>query len=127
MLEQKQKIAIVDDDVELTSELKNILSDCGYQVTIYNSLRFVNEFIDDKPDVLLIDIWFDGLADGLNQAKAINYQKKLSGIPIILMSSDPKLEKYAELVNADRHINKPLDPEELLAILAELLPKQPGL
>jgi DNA-binding NtrC family response regulator len=117
----KPKVAIIDDDQELTDELKNILADSGYEISVYNSPQFVNEFIKNKPDVLLVDVWFNGTADGLNEVRAVNFQEKLKPVPIILMSSDPKIAKYAEKVQADTYLSKPLDPEKLLTTLEQVL------
>lgn len=118
---RQKKITIVDDDDELTNELKSILSDSGYDVTVYNSPQFVNEFIRNKPDLLLVDVWFNGIADGLNEVRAVNFQEKLKPVPIILISSDPKVANYAQKVQADTYLSKPLDPELLLITMEKVL------
>lgn len=118
---QKTKVAIIDDDVELTDELSHILTDVGYQVEVFDSPRFINHFIAHRPDVMLIDVWFDGVAEGLNETKAINYQKKLNHTPVILMSSDTKIAEYAKTVGATKYMLKPIDPEELLTTLRSVL------
>lgn len=118
----KPKIVIMDDDAELTIELKNILSFFDYEVVIYDSPQFVHKLIKQKPDVLLVDVWFNGLADGLNEVRAVSLQEKLSKTSVILMSSDPKVADYAKAVKATTYLTKPLDPEVLIKTLEAVLP-----
>lgn len=121
MSEHKNKIVIVDDDASLAAEFEKILLSIGYEVQVYNSPQFINRFTDDPPDLVLMDVWFNGTSKGLTEVKAIRLQHHLDKVPVILMSSDPRVAEYARKVHADGYLSKPLDPELLIVTLNEVL------
>lgn len=120
MSSRKGKVVIIDDDEDLTTELNSILTDANYEVEVCHSPQFVNQLVKKKPDVVLIDVWFEGTADGLNQTKALHLHQQLADVPIVLISSDPKLPDYASNLRVTAYLEKPLDPEKLLNTLDDI-------
>jgi PAS domain S-box-containing protein len=84
-------IMIVDDDVIIAEELKEILTTDGYDVvkTLYSAeeaLEFAGEL---RPDLILMDIGFSEGMDGITAARKI---KKTLGIPVMFFTGHSGIE-----------------------------------
>jgi len=67
----QERILIVDDEINILSSLKEILTDEGYVVSIADDgLDALDKIQTDPPDVLLLDIWLPGM-DGIEVLKTV--------------------------------------------------------
>jgi len=84
-------IMIVDDDVIIAEELKEILTIDGYDVvkTLYSAEEAIECAGELRPDLILMDIGFSEGMDGITAARKI---KKTLGIPVMFFTGHSGIE-----------------------------------
>ncbi|PSL07340.1 LytR/AlgR family response regulator transcription factor [Cecembia rubra] len=110
------KILIVEDELVIAEDLKDVLEDLGYEVCgIAISAREALAMIEEKlPDIALLDIQIKGGKDGIDLAAEINEQYHL---PFIMLTSHADLQTInrAKEVNPYGYLVKPFNEKEILA------------
>lgn len=114
------KLLIVEDDIKIKEELKNFLSNNGYEVFSVDSFEdTLNEIIKVKVDLILLDINLPN-QNGMYLCKEL--RKKIK-TPIIIVTS--KNNEMDELLcmnyGADDYITKPYNPQILLVHIEAVL------
>ena len=107
-------ILIVDDDIDILEALKIYLSKDEYRLlTARNGQDAVDIVRAENVDLVLMDIMMP-IMDGI---KATNKIRKLTNIPIILLTAKSEdQDKINGLdIGADDYITKPFNPSEVLA------------
>ena len=67
----RERILVVDDETNIASSLKEILSDEGYAVSVTeDGLNALDMIQSDPPDLLLLDVWLPGM-DGIEVLKTV--------------------------------------------------------
>jgi DNA-binding response OmpR family regulator len=109
----------VEDDKHIVGALTIRLEAAGYEVlTATNGFDGVKQAIAGKPDLVLMDIWMPvGL--GFSVAQRLE-QLGLGDIPIIFITASKVegLRKAASGLGAVGFLEKPYDPQELLATIS---------
>ena len=108
------KILYVEDDKELNTVTTSYLKNNNFEVTsVYNGLDALNEFEEQKFDLVLSDIMMP-LCDGFELVKLIREKDKT--IPIIFMSAreDKMSKQLGYKIGVDDYITKPYDLDELV-------------
>jgi len=116
-----KKIMIVDDSAFSRNIHKQILESAGYQVTeAASGADAVELYKKEKPDAVTMDLLMPDM-DGMDAAKEI--LKADSNAKIIICSTDKQKfrKKEAKEIGAKGFVAKPVDPEELLDLLQEIL------
>lgn len=112
----KLKILIVEDELVIAEDLKEILEELGYEVCgIAISSREALALIDEKsPDLALLDIQIKGGKDGIVLAAEINENYHL---PFIMLTSHADIHTInrAKEVNPYGYLVKPFNEKEILA------------
>ena len=108
-----KKIMIVEDDVSISSELKELLDNSGYNGVILKDFENSYEEIKrENPDLILLDINIPKL----NGEMLLQRIRKESNVPIIMVTS--KNTETDEVLSmsygADDYITKPYNPTILL-------------
>ena len=118
-----KKIVIIDDDPEICDAMSEILSQYGYAVfTALDTHKGHQLFVDTQPDLLILDIMMETMDEGLNFATEVRKNDGVFGVPILIVSARPPVEKgYGraldedlDWIHADVFMEKPIEPEELL-------------
>ena len=107
-------ILIVDDEQAIIDVLMYNLKKEGYNIIEANDgITAVNKALDEKPDLMLLDIMLPKL-DGLSVCKRV---KNSLNIPIIMLTAkDSEIDKILGLeLGADDYITKPFSVRELVA------------
>ena len=107
-------ILIVDDEQPIIDVLVYNLKKEGYRTIEANDgITAVNMALDEKPDLMLLDIMLPRL-DGLSVCKRV---KNSINIPIIMLTAkDNEIDKILGLeLGADDYITKPFSVRELVA------------
>ena len=107
------KILIIEDDFELSNELKILLDNNGYQgIILQDSQNALENIIKINPDLILLDIKLPYL----NGQQLLKQIRKNSNVPIIMVTSkDSEInEILAMSYGADDYITKPYNPTILL-------------
>jgi len=121
------KIMVVDDDPDFVEIMRTILIAHGYQViTAANGEQALAQMREDKPDLVLLDVMMSYVLDGLDVSQDMANDPELKRIPIIMVSSLTSTQ-HAEMfptdmyIPVDHWITKPVQAEELLTKIADLL------
>ena len=83
------KIRIIDDDVEQSALLSELLTRAGHVVSTYDRIDGAMESLEaDKPDLLVLDVMFpENASGGLELAMKIRQNSTIRQLPIILLTN----------------------------------------
>lgn len=110
----REKILIVDDEVEILELIESYLIEEQYQVlTAKNAQKTLESIQTEAPDLILLDIMLPDI-DGIELCLEI---RKISNAPILFIScKSQEMDKVLALsVGGDDYITKPFLPNELVA------------
>ena len=108
-----RRVLIIEDDLSICHELKELLDNAGYEGIILNSFEnSYEEFLNMKPDLVLLDINIPKINGELLLQKI----RKESNVPIIMVTSknSESDEVLSMSYGADDYITKPYNPTILL-------------
>lgn len=114
------KILIADDNKRVRELLKRLLLSSLHQVEFIESTNgeeAVNNFLKEKPDLVLMDIVMDRL-DGLKATRKIISLEKTAKIIIVSQLQEEEYKQEAVEAGAIEFINK-----ENLSVLTEIINK----
>ena len=119
---EKIRIVIVDDSPFSIAILRGILEDKGYEVVgEAGTLEEVKEVIKDKrPALVTMDMTLPG-TDGFECTRAVHEIDP--NIKVIVVSSmmDDEIVNEAKENNVSAYIQKPVDPDELIAAINRVM------
>jgi two-component system alkaline phosphatase synthesis response regulator PhoP len=131
MSEKKEKIMVIDDDVQLVETVKTLLESVGYQVSYaYQSEKGMELARETKPDLILLDVMFAGPPgpDGIELSRRFHQDPDLKGIPIIILTGVRKVLDFHFEIGPDEtwmpvkaFLEKPIKPDNLLAEIEKVL------
>lgn len=117
---EKQKILIVDDDLNIAELISLYLTKECYETTIVqDGIAALESFKNNDYNLILLDLMLPGI-DGYEVCREI---RKTSNIPIIMLSAKGEIfDKVLGLeLGADDYIIKPFDSKELVARVKAVL------
>jgi DNA-binding response OmpR family regulator len=110
----REKILLVDDEVEITDLIKKYLLKEDFTVNVArNAHEALEEIHNENPDLIILDIMLPDI-DGIELCLEI---RKLSNAPVLFLScKSEEIDKVMALsVGGDDYISKPFLPGELIA------------
>lgn len=110
----KNRVLIVEDDVDILRLLTRELEDAGFEVAAYDSgMRGLSAVRESNPDLVILDL---GLPDMSGQEIARRL-RHTGNIPIIILTAADEVGTKVEMLNAgaDDYLAKPFHVEELVA------------
>lgn len=116
----KQKILIVDDDVNIAELISLYLTkECFDTLIVNDGEAAIKQFELYKPNLVLLDLMLPGI-DGYEVCREI---RKASTVPVIMLSAKGEIfDKVLGLeLGADDYIIKPFDSKELVARVRAVL------
>lgn len=104
------KILVFDDDEDILSVTRIVLSKKGYEVETRNILNenIVDQVLSVNPDLIMMDLRMP-IIGGEEATTKLKANEKTKNIPIIIFSANTYVERIAEKVKADGYIFKPFD------------------
>ncbi len=114
------KIMIVEDDESISSELKELLQNSGYEAVVLQDFNnSLNEILRVAPDLLLLDINIPYM----NGELLLQSLRKSSNTPVIMVTSKNSETDEALSISygADDYITKPYNPNILLLRIGAVL------
>lgn len=112
-----KKIIIIEDEEVLLNLLERRLTQEGYDVDIAkNGQEGLVKIKKNQPDLILLDIVMP-IMGGFEVMEALNKDKKLKDIPIIIVSNSGQpveLERAKKLGVKDWLIKTDFDPQEVI-------------
>ena len=84
----KQRILIVDDDVDVVEAVSSFLEANGYQVlTARDGREGLSQAKLERPDLIIMDIMMNERTEGFFTVQAIRHTAGLESVPIFVLSS----------------------------------------
>ena len=124
-------VMVVDDDFDSLEIIRQILVAGGYRVEVFSDpMDALERMREVKPDLVVTDLMMKTIDSGLSFSRLLNYDPRWQGIPIVLVTSAVKkrgliiqvrAENALEKMGIDAYFDKPVNPQALLAKVAELL------
>jgi len=121
-MEQKH-IVLVDDETAFRGMLRKMLEAAGYRVS--EARNALGVFQLGAYDLMLLDIKLPGV-DGHKILSSLKEDKSCAPILVISGMSDPDHRTQALAEGADGYLTKPVNMEQLLSKVAELLARAPA-
>lgn len=128
-MEQK-KVLIIDDDNDFVEATKVVL-EVKYQVIVaYNVEEGRQKLKEEKPDLIILDMIMGRKGEGFIFSREMRKNPEFSHIPILMLTGmreqtgffpiqdDPRHPKFLPV---DEFIEKPIEPQDLLKKVEELL------
>jgi len=119
----KKKILIVDDNSANLYLMQSLLEGEGFDVrSAENGQAALDIAHTDPPDMIVSDILMP-VMDGYTLCRQCKEDEQLRQIPFMFYTAtytEPKDEKFALSLGADRFVLKPQEPETLIRMLKEI-------
>ena len=115
-----KKILIIEDDESVRGELKELLSNAGYDALILDDYtNMLEDILNIHPDLILLDINIPYM----NGEVLLKNLRKVSNIPVIMVTSkNTEVDEVLSMsYGADDYITKPYNPTILLLRIGAVL------
>ena len=115
-----KKILIIEDDESVRSELKELLSNAGYEaLALEDYTNMLEDILMIRPDLVLLDINIPYM----NGEVLLKTFRKESDIPVIMVTSkNTEIDEVLSMsYGADDYITKPYNPTILLLRIGAVL------
>jgi len=125
-------ILIIDDDRDLVSSIRIVLESKDYNVrAAYNGKEGYAKIEENPPDLIVLDVMMATDTEGFDLAFKLKNSPKYEGIPIVMITAFPKKmaeegpDKFQHILGeswpVSHFLEKPIDPEELLFTIEDIL------
>lgn len=119
------KILIVEDEAINALAIRFMLSKAGFSIsgTVASGKEAIENVMNNKPDLILMDIRIAGDIDGIETASLI---KEKIDIPVIFMTAyaDTSVEKKARELNPLAFLKKPIDVVDIQNVISSVNGKE---
>ncbi len=119
----KPLIVYVDDDLELVRLVSDLLEEEGCRVvTATDGEAGLEAILTEKPDLVILDVMMPGLT-GWEIVKYLRSRGGFDTVPVLMLTGigERMNAMTAPLYGATDHLDKPFDPDELVARVQVLL------
>jgi CheY-like chemotaxis protein len=119
-------IMVVEDFEDNRFMMRRLLEMSGYHVLeAVNGQEAVEIARRERPHLILMDLSLP-LLDGLAATRRIRQESSLRDVPIVAVSAHDTADFHADALAAgcNDYVTKPIDFDQLEALLKKLLPKQ---
>lgn len=120
---QNNTVLVIDDDPDVHDLMRRSLAKEGFDVvTASNGEDGLRRARELRPAAITLDVFMPGM-DGWSVLDVMKADPALAGIPVILVTiSDDR--RRACLLGAAEFLQKPVEPERMVAALQRLMPDQ---
>lgn len=120
-MESKPRILIVDDEVAITSNLTPFLQRAGFEVAVaYDGQEALRQVAGFSPDLVILDVIMPKL-DGREVLRRLRREGNWTPVVLLTQVGDSAERAMALQEGADDYLNKPFDPNELVARMRAVL------
>jgi two-component system alkaline phosphatase synthesis response regulator PhoP len=125
-------ILVIDDDRDLVASMKIILESRGFQVrTAYDGKEGYHRILEKIPDLIVLDVMMSTDTEGFDLASRLKGDPRFARVPIVMTTGFPQKmaeqgpEKFQHILGMEWPVShlleKPVDPDELLAAVESFL------
>lgn len=117
----KKKVIVCDDDEGILDMMSVVLESEELDVvTESNSLNLQHLIAEQRPDLLMLDLWMPVLSGDLI-LRQLREQEMTRTLPVIVISASSDGEKIAMDNGANYFLAKPFDLDELSRWISQLI------
>jgi CheY-like chemotaxis protein len=123
--EASPTVLVVEDFEDNRFMMRRLLEMSGYRVVeAVNGEQAVEAAVEERPDLILMDLSLPKL-DGLAATRRIRQHEGLARTPIVAVSAHDTTDFHADALAAgcNEYVTKPIDFDQLEALLEKLLGK----
>jgi CheY-like chemotaxis protein len=126
------KILIVDDDADFASAIQAILENANYTViTASDRTEGMEKIRTNKPDLVILDVMMNAWQDGFEMSRELRSDPAFQKMPILMLTGAKNKTGIDFKSTAgdpvwlpvDGFLDKPVEPDQLLKKIRELLQK----
>jgi len=119
-------ILLIDDDPVFTASVSAVLGTRFTVRTASNGTEGLAAVREERPDLVILDVMMDHLSEGFDVARTLRADPATADIPIMMLTGvdqvyNLRMEVDESWIPADRYLEKPVGPEQLLAYVDEVL------
>lgn len=114
----RQKVLVIDDEAEILSALKIIVTNQGCSVITKTSAPNINWIAKYHPNLILLDLLLIGQS-GDQICKQLKADPRTKSIPVLILSANPisRLKVLSKACGADGFLPKPFEISELTTLI----------
>jgi DNA-binding response OmpR family regulator len=130
---KQTKILVIDDDQDVHAVVKKILEPKSYEViSAYDGFEGLSKVVEERPDLIILDVIMPGKHgfDVCHELKTDEKYHFFSNIPVLMLTVYPEDREGMHLsmregmmMEAEDYLQKPVDPQELVKRVEDLLKK----
>ena len=128
-MEERKRILAVDDDEDQVEIIRAVLTGRGFEVTwAASGAEALDEVRREKPDLLILDVMMEDMDSGFRVCQQIKRDPETSSIPVLMLTAIEEKtgvsfspDTDGEFLPADAYLDKPIEPEKLIARVEGLL------
>lgn len=120
----KKKVLIIENDHDIRHIVTFILEEHGFETLSITEPDDLSEITPFAPDVILLDEFINN-RPGHRLCMKIKQVGSLKAIPVIILSTANDIELIAKECQANDHLRKPFDVEDLVATVVRTVDGQP--
>jgi chemosensory pili system protein ChpA (sensor histidine kinase/response regulator) len=131
MSDERPLIVVVDDDFDALEIIRHILEPAGYRALCFTDpMEALDHMAKEKPRLVITDLMMKFIDTGFAFSRQIKFDARFGNIPVILVTAafsqrrfaiQPKASKDLERMGIDAFFDKPVEAEELLKKVRQLL------
>ena len=122
----KSKVLLVDDEPGLRESVQAYLEDSDFDVRVASNASEGWDLLQQEmPNVLISDIMMPQV-DGYQFLKQVREDERFQALPVVFLTARGMTSDRIQGYNAgaDAYLSKPFDPEELVAIVSNLIERK---
>ena len=125
-------ILVIDDDEDISLAIKTLLESRGYKTeTATTKEEGMEKFLSVKPDLAILDVMMASWQDGFELSRQLKKDPELKNTPILMLTgvehkTGLEFKSAAgdeEWLPVEGFLDKPVEPDVLLAEVEKLLQK----
>jgi two-component system phosphate regulon response regulator PhoB len=133
---ETKKILVVDDESDMRIFVSVVAETMGFvAVAAKDGAEALEKARVHLPDLVILDVMMPKIDDGIQTYELFRKDRKLSHIPIIMLSAIAKKtfvhsirmlrpRRGAQVPEPEAYMEKPPDADELIKLISELLPTE---
>jgi two-component system phosphate regulon response regulator PhoB len=119
-----KKVLIIENDEDIRHIVEFILKEQGFNTLSIPEPEDLSEIIPFAPDVILLDEFINN-KPGHRLCRKIKQVTALAATPVIILSTADNIELIAAECDANDHIRKPFEVDDIVGKVVRMVNHQP--
>jgi DNA-binding response OmpR family regulator len=119
----RQKIVVVEDDLDTRLAIECLLENAGYEVSMFDNAHDALEQVQhEQPALILMDVMMPTM-DGFAATRALKGDVRTAAVPIVMLTALGEIEdmEHGWDSGVDLYLQKPFHPQQFLDYVQTIL------